>query len=397
MKVLMLGWELPPHNSGGLGVACLQLCKSLAKKGADITFVVPYTAKHDLDFMNVVSAKIADVSSILGVYDSKEYTETKDLSLKGSAYEIQNRYVEAIAKMSFGKEFDVIHAHDWLTFRAGLRAKELLGKPLILHVHSIESDRAGGKSGNPLVHEIEYLSFLLADKIVAVSELTKQKIIQEYEIPAYKIIVAHNSIDFDDMENLTSDNSYKLLTQMKSKGYKIIGSVGRITIQKGLSNLLIAAQIVIQKEPKTIFLIVGSGDQLRDLIQFAAHLGISQNVIFADFQRGKYLRDAFGVADLFIMPSVSEPFGLTPLEAAFYGTPSLVSKQSGVAEVLKNCLKVDFWDTDKMADQIVNFVRHDGLGNSLLANVQMELRKMSWDNSADILMNTYRLHRGATV
>ncbi len=393
----MLGWELPPHNSGGLGVACLQLCRSLSKKGAHITFVVPYTAKHNLNFMNVISARIADVVSITGVYDSAEYREESDMSLKGSVYDIQNRYVEAIAKMDFGKEFDVIHAHDWLTFRAGLRAKELLGKPLILHVHSIESDRAGGKSGNPLVHEIEYLSFLLADKIVAVSELTRKKIINEYEIAADKIIVAHNSIDFGDMQDLDQDNSYKLLLRMKANGYKVIGNVGRITIQKGLSNLLISAQKVIEREPKTIFLIVGSGDQLRDLIKFAAHLGISQNVIFADFQRGKNLRDAFGIIDLFVMPSVSEPFGLTPLEAAFYGTPSLVSKQSGVAEVLKNCLKVDFWDTDKMADQIVSFVRNDSLGKSLLSNVCQELQKMSWDRSADILMQAYQKHKGVVV
>lgn len=391
----MLGWELPPHNSGGLGVACLQLCKTLSKKGADITFVVPYTAKHSFDFMDVISAKIAHTSAITGIYDSSLYSESSDLA--GNVFDIQNRYVEAIESVVNDKDFHVIHAHDWLTFRAGLRAKELSGKPLILHVHSIESDRAGGRSGNPLVHEIEYMGMLLADRIIAVSELTKQKIVDEYNIPAEKIIVAHNSINVDDMELLDPDNSYRSLQILQEQGYKIIANVGRLTIQKGLSHFLHAAKNVVEKEPKTVFLIVGSGDQQRELIELSARLGIAQNVIFTDFQRGKRLRDAFGVADLFVMPSVSEPFGLTPLEAIFYDTPSLISKQSGIAEVLKNCLKVDFWDTSKMANDIVGVIRHDGLRNTLRENARSELSRLSWDNTAHILMDTYRLHGGEKV
>lgn len=388
MKVLMLGWELPPHNSGGLGVACVQLCKTLAKKGADITFVVPYTAEHNFGFMDVVSAKIANVSSITGIYDSLSYSELNALS--GNVFDIQNRYVHAIESVVSQRDFNIIHAHDWLTFRAGLRAKELSGKPLILHVHSIESDRAGGKSGNPLVHEIEYMSMLLADKIVAVSELTKQKIVDEYKIPSDKIIVAHNSIDVDDMELLDENNSYQVLQKLQNQGYKIVANVGRLTIQKGLTHLLHAAKQVIEKEPKSIFLVVGSGDQQRELIELSAKLGIAQNVIFTDFQRGKRLRDAFGVADLFVMPSVSEPFGLTPLEAIFYDTPSLISKQSGISEILKNCLKVDFWDTSKMANDIVSIIRSDGLRNTLRENAQNELMRLSWDNTAHILMDAYR-------
>ena len=392
----MLGWELPPHNSGGLGVACLQLCKTLSRKGAKITFVVPYTAKHNFDFMDVVSAKIAHTSAITGVYDSKFYTETTS-DLGGSVFDIQERYVKAIEHVIEKRDFHVIHAHDWLTFRAALRARELSGKPLILHVHSIESDRAGGKKGNPLVHEIEYNGLILADKIIAVSELTKQKIIDEYNIPPSKIIVAHNSIDIDDMELLDGDNSYKSLQKLHEQGYKIIANVGRLTIQKGLHNLLIAAKTIVEKEPKTVFLIVGSGDQKRELIELSASLGIAQNVVFTDFQRGKRLRDAFGIADLFVMPSVSEPFGLTPLEAIFYSTPSLISKQSGISEVLQNCLKVDFWDTDKMADSIVSVIRHDGLRTSLTENARNELSRLSWDKAAHILMDTYRLHHGAQV
>lgn len=345
MKVLMLGWELPPHNSGGLGVACVQLCRSLSKKGIDITFIVPYTAKHDFDFMKVVSAKIAHASAISGAYDSADYSEESELS--GSVFDIQNRYVQAIENVIKKRTFDVIHAHDWLTFRAGLRARELSRKPLVLHVHSIESDRAGGKSGNPLVHDIEYISFVLADKIVAVSQHTKNKIIEDYGIPADKIIVGHNGIDINDMIECDPDNSYKGISELKSRGYKVVTNVGRLTIQKGLVHFLRSAKLVVEKEPKTIFLIVGSGDQERELIRLSADLGIAQNVIFTGFQRGKRWRDSFALADLFVMPSVSEPFGLTPLEAIFYGTPSLISYQSGVAEVFKNCLKVDFWMKEK--------------------------------------------------
>lgn len=396
MKVLMLGWELPPHNSGGLGVACKQLCKTLAKKGADITFVVPYDADHsDLSFMKVLPVKIAKTSDISGVYDSAEYTE--EYGLSGSVFDIQNRYVAAMDGVVKNHSFQVIHAHDWLTFRAGLRAKELTGKPLILHVHSIESDRAGGKKGNPLVHEIEYIGMLLADQIVAVSELTRQKIIEEYAIPAEKIIVAHNSIDIEDMAPFDGDTSYKVLQKLKNEGYKIIANVGRLTIQKGLTNFLIAAKLVIEREPKSIFLIVGSGDQKRELIELSAQLGIAQHVIFTDFQRGKRWRDAFAVADLFVMPSVSEPFGLTPLEASFYGTPSLISKQSGIAEILHSCLKVDFWDTEKMANDITAVIRHQGLRRVLQENTKSELKRLSWDNAARILMDSYQSHHNARV
>lgn len=386
----MLGWELPPHNSGGLGVACLQLCKKLSQKGADITFVVPYTAEHDFPFMKVVSAKIAHTSAISGVYDSALYKEESGLS--GDIFDVQDRYVQAMDNVVESHNFQVIHAHDWLTFRAGLRARELSGKPLILHVHSVESDRAGNAQGNPLVHEIEYIGMLLADQVVAVSELTRQKIINEYSIPPEKVIVAHNSIDVDDMEPLYGDSSYAALSQLKAEGYKVISNIGRLTIQKGVTNLLVAAKEVIAREPKTIFLIVGSGDQKRELISLAASLGIAQNVVFTDFQRGKRWRDAFAIADLFVMPSVSEPFGLTPLEAIFYGTPSLISRQSGISEILRNCLKVDFWDTDKMANEIVSVIRHNGLRDTLRDNAIAELQRLSWDNAAHILLENYHHH-----
>lgn len=393
----MLGWELPPHNSGGLGVACYQLCKTLATKGVDIEFVLPYTAEHDIDFMRVNSVHPQDAQAVIksGIaYDSFKYVKTTgeiewlDLFGQSAMYE---KAVDRI--VDFG-EFDVIHAHDWLTFRAALRAKEKTGLPLIVHVHSIESDRAGMEmAGNPMVREIEYLAMMLADKVIAVSHHTKKAIQREYDIPADKIDVVHNSIDISEIMPLNGDNVYRYLTAMKNKGYRVVVNAGRMTVQKGLPNLLRAAQEVVQRAPKTLFLIVGSGEQYHELLGLSAELGIARNVLFTDFQRGKNLRDAFAIGDLFVMPSVSEPFGLTPLEAIGYGTPALVSKQSGVAEMMKNCLKVDFWDINEMANQIAAVVQNDVLRDTLLANAQAEYNQLSWNHAADRLVETYNRHK----
>jgi len=394
----MLGWELPPHNSGGLGVACYQMCKALAKQGVDIEFIVPYTASHDdIDFMKVtpalpLSARAIQKSGI--AYDSFKYTlkdgTTKDVSLLDHT----DNYVHSVETIAELGEFDIIHAHDWLTFRAALRAKEISGKPLIAHVHATEFDRAGGKSGNPMVHEIEYMGLLLADRIMAVSQLTKDVIVREYDIPEDKIEVVHNSIDIDAYESLDPDNAYHYLAKMKQNGYRVVSNIGRLTVQKGLYNLLLAAKEVVARAPKTIFLIVGSGEQYQELLQLSADLGIAGNVVFTDFQRGKRLRDAFAIADLFVMPSASEPFGLTPLEAIIYGTPVLVSKQSGVSEVLTNCLKVDFWDVNEMANMITNVVMHDGLRDELHVQSYAEFLKMSWDAAASKMVGAYEHHAG---
>jgi glycogen synthase len=397
MKILMLGWELPPHNSGGLGVACYQLCKALSQKGADIEFILPYTADHDIDFMKINAAHPQDVETVLksGIaYDSFKYVkktgeiEWVDLFGQSAIYE---RAVERIVQLA---EFDIIHAHDWLTCRAAIRAKEITGKPLIVHMHSIEADRAGKDfAGNPLVREIEELSLLLADRIIAVSAHTKKAIVREYGIPADKIEVVHNSFDPGALIQSSGDNAYAYLDSLKRQGYKIVSNVGRITIQKGLPNLLQAFKHVVDHAPKSMLLIVGSGDQYYELIGLAAQLGISKHVIFADFQRGKNYRDVYTIADLFVMPSVSEPFGLTPLEAIGYGTPVLISKQSGVSEVIHNGLKVDFWDIHEMANKIVAVLQNDCLRDELHANSYREYERMSWDDAADRLFEIYDRHR----
>lgn len=395
----MLGWELPPHNSGGLGVACYQMCKALSKKGIDIEFIVPYTSPHpDIDFMKVSPALPATAGQILksGIaYDSFKYIKPGDTFAEGEDVDLftqVHRYAQNVENVTELDSFDIIHAHDWLTFRAALRLKELTGKPLVAHFHATEFDRAGGGNGNPFVHEIEYMCLLLADRVVAVSQFTKDLLVKGYGIPADKIEVIHNSIEPGDVEALADHNEYVYLAAMKQKGYRVVSTIGRLTIQKGISNMLLAAKEVIYRAPKTLFLIVGSGEQYQELLQLSADLGIAKNVIFTDFQRGKRLRDAFAVADLFVMPSVSEPFGLTPLEAIGYGTPVLVSKQSGISEVINNCLKVDFWDVDEMANMITSVVQHDALRDELHKQSYDEYLRMSWNGAADKLMATYDHH-----
>jgi len=393
----MLGWELPPHNSGGLGVACYQLCKALSKKGADIEFILPYTAAHpDITFMRVRPAHQQDVKEVIKAgtaYQSFKYVkhngEVEYLDLHGQI----RVYEEAVGKLVEWAEFDIIHAHDWLTCRAALRAKMMTGKPLVVHFHSIEADRAGREfGGNPMVRDIEALAAHIADRVVAVSQLTKDAIVREYGVPADKIEVVYNHSDPTDLLPGDGENVYRYLAYMKGLGYRTVVNVGRLTIQKGLPNLLHAFKEVLARAPRTFLLLVGDGEQKIELINLAADLGISHNVFFAGFQRGKRLRDAFAVGDLFVLPSISEPFGLVALEAIGYGTPVLISKQSGVSEVVRNCLKVDFWDVKRMADMITAVVQNDTLRDELHANSYREYLNRSWDHSADRLWDIYGRH-----
>ena len=386
----MLGWELPPHNSGGLGVACFQLCKSLAKNNVDIEFVLPYKTDQENDFMKIHSTTPMNYTKLkhhLNVYDGANYLSTHAVTSE------QLNYENYVASKAQENEYDIIHAHDWLTFRAAMKAKQATNLPLIAHVHSIESDRSGGVAGNPIIRDIERLGLMMADKVIAVSQMTKEAIAREYGIPLEKISVVHNSLDVDELGELDNENVYQYIELLKSKGYKIVTNVGRLTIQKNITGLLHAAKDVIDVVPKTIFLIVGDGDQYQELIALSAELGILSNVIFAGFQRGKKWRDAFSVADLFVMPSVSEPFGITPLEAINYGTPSLISYQSGVSEIYKNCLKVDFWDKKEMANKIIGFLRNDSLARTMTETAADEIMTMNWDNSAKATIKEYEKHK----
>lgn len=391
----MLGWELPPHNSGGLGVACYQLCQALARRGADIDFILPYTPTVKYPFMNVLAAHDQHVLEVIKTgeaYDSYRYRFSDGSEREIGVFDQQALYERCAAGIAKHEQYDVVHAHDWLTFRAALRIKQRHDWPLIVHVHSIERDRAGGFQGNPMVREIESLTMNLADRIIAVSNHTKRMIVSDYHIPADKIEVVHNSIELADIEPLDEDNAYRYIERMKNQGWRVVVNIGRQTIQKGLPNLLYAAQKVIARAPKTLFLFVGSGEQYHELITLAAQLGIADKVLFTGFQRGKRWRDAYAVADLFVMPSVSEPFGLTPLEAIGYGTPALISRQSGVSEVIINCLKVDFWDVNEMANMMTAVVQNDGLRDELHANSLREYNRLSWNRAADRLMDLYQVH-----
>lgn len=390
----MLGWELPPHNSGGLGVACLNLSKSLAKMGADIDFVVPYEAEHHLKYMNVLSAmKIDPLIRYGGAYESKEIevkkfhkTDTKQVL---SIRDIQKSYCEFVERYLMDFKPDVVHAHDWLTYEAGILAKKQYGIPLVAHVHATEFDRGGENGGNPLIHEIEYQGLIWADKIIAVSQATKNIIVEKYKIPASKIDVAYNGWTSPDDDYHYDGSSYQYLENLKKKGYTIISTVGRFTLQKGLFHLMRAAARAISFHPKMVFLFAGDGEQKDELMHMSADLGISQNVIFTGFIRGKQLRDIYSISDIFVMSSVSEPFGLTALEAAHHGNALIVTKQSGVGEVLHSILRYDFWDEDKLAGALVNIAESPALVDSLRDGIKHEYARISWDDVAKKCVEVY--------
>ena len=286
---------------------------------------------------------------------------------------------------------DVIHAHDWLTYEAGVLAKKKFKIPLIAHVHATEFDRAGMHYGNPLIHEIERESLMLADEIIAVSEATKRIVHEKYHIPLSKIHVVYNSLDenYDSADYNFCQDSYSYLKNLKSAGWTVVSTVGRFTIQKGLHNLLRAAAMALSKNPKLIFVFAGDGEERNELINLAADLGISKNVIFTGFIRGKKLRDIYSVSDIFVMSSISEPFGLTALEAAHHGDVLILTKQSGVSEIIWSALKYDFWDEQKLADEILAVASSPALRKTLQRNVKREYRRISWDQVAKKCLKIY--------
>lgn len=399
----MLGWELPPHNSGGLGVACYHMSKALALQGATIDFVVPYSAHHpETEFMKIHAAtKLGplDRYGLMGAYDSKylrkiglDEVDSNDLKdMRG----VQKRYVQFVEQMVKDKKPDAIHAHDWLTMEAGMRAKELTDAPLIVHVHATEFDRSGEKFGNPIVHEIEYQGLMMADRIIAVSNITKSIIVQRYGIPADKIEVIYNAIDVASLGNYDYDRqTYTYLEALKDEGYTVVTTVTRFTIQKGLTHFVKAAARASEKHDKLVFLLAGDGEQRDELMQLSADLGIADKVFFTGFVRGKQWRDAYNVADIFVMSSVSEPFGLTALEAAHHDAAVIVSRQSGVGEILRSIFRYDFWDTDVLADQIVGIATSPALSQDLRANIKQEYARISWNDIADQCMKLYQRATG---
>ncbi|MFZ1802241.1 MAG: glycosyltransferase family 4 protein [Candidatus Saccharimonas aalborgensis] len=397
MNILMLGWELPPHYVGGMGVVCDQLTKQMVADGADIEFVLPFRADFSaITHMKVTAAIDQDAETLMksgGTYDSTKFEVIrKDGSSQiRTLYEQVNAFAQNIGHaVDFGR-FDVIHVHDWLTLRAGIEAKRQSGLPLFVHIHATEYDRAGGTEGNPLVREIEYIGLHMADHVFAVSERTKQTLIDQYDIPAEKITVARNVMEIPPKLINESCETYQYIEAMRDEGYKVVVNAGRMTIQKGLVFLLQTARQVIDRNPKTLFLFVGGGEQIPELQQIASDLGISKNVIFTGRVEGigKAWRDAFRVSDLYVMPSVSEPLGMVPYEAIAYGTPALVSRQSGISEALVNVLKADYWDTHRMADQIIAVLTHQSLHDTLLKNAQEEITRHTWAPVSSTIQRQY--------
>lgn len=394
----MLGWELPPHNSGGLGVACFNLTHALARQGANIEFVVPYSASHpDIDFMQIVPA--VDIDPIYryggGAYESSRVTEkiipTHQHKNLISIRDVQKEYCKFIDGYLTKNTPDVVHAHDWLTYEAGIIAKKNYNLPLIAHVHATEFDRAGMNTGNPLIHEIEREGLTLADRIIAVSEATKRIVHEKYQIPLNKIEVVYNALD----ENYSfgkyeyDDGLYDFVKELKNDGYTIVSTVGRFTIQKGLQKLMRAAALAVSHNPKIMFIFAGDGEERNKLIKMSADLGISSNVLFTGFIRGRRLRDIYSMSDVFVMSSISEPFGLTALEAAHHGDALILTNQSGVSEVIWSALKYDFWDTHKLADEILAIAGSNALLNTLQDNVKAEYQKITWDELAEKCLKIY--------
>lgn len=398
MKILMLGWELPPHNSGGLGVACLNMARALANEGAEIDFVVPYEAEYpEINFMHVLSATHLDPIYRYGggAYESLKLLEkiipTIDKEKLVSIRDVQKSYCEFVEKFLMSYKPDLVHAHDWLTYEAGILAKKEFGLPLIAHVHATEFDRAGMHSGNPLIHEIEYEGLMMADRIIAVSEATKRIIHEKYHIPLSKIDVVYNSLDEDyySADYVYDENAYGFVRNLKRSGWTIVSTVGRFTVQKGLHNLMRAAAMAVSKNPKLMFVFAGDGEERNELINLAASLGISKNVIFTGFIRGKKLRDIYSISDIFVMSSISEPFGLTALEAAHHGDVLILTKQSGVSEVIWSALKYDFWDEKKLADEILAVAESRPLRETLRENAKNEYTKISWNKVAKKCLRIY--------
>jgi len=383
------------------------MSKALAMQGMSIDFVVPYQADHsDIDFMTVHSATpLTPLQRYgLGAYDSKTIIESAlskaDINNLTDMRGVQKRYVQFVEQLVERSKPDAIHAHDWLTMEAGIRAKELTGAPLIVHVHATEFDRSASQAGNPLVHEIEYQGLMMADRIIAVSNITKSLIMQKYSIPEDKIAVIYNAIDVLSYQDgyCYDDRTYTYLKALKKEGYTIVSTVTRFTAQKGLTHFVRAAARASEKYHKFAFLMAGDGEQRDELIALAAELGIADKLFFTGFVRGKQWRGAYSVSDIFVMSSVSEPFGLTALEAAHHDNAVIVTKQAGVGEVLQSIFRYDFWDIDKLADELVAIATSSALQTALKNNVKHEYERISWHDVATDCLQVYaNAMKGATA
>ena len=367
MKVAMIGWEYPPFKAGGLATHCYGLTRSLADKGVKIDFYMPKT-KHstesDKSNLNIIEVGETEIFP----YDRPDSKE-----LAGQFYDAVYRYNDLVVANVKGN-YDIIHCHDWLTMKAGIIIKEKTGIPLVLTIHSTEYDRSGWLYPNQWFIDIEREGMQKADRIIAVSHFTKRIIVEKYGINPDKISVIHNAV-------------YPIPENQKKE---IVLFLGRLTIQKGAEFFLKAAGRVLDYEPDTRFVVAGTGDMLPRLITQALDMGISDKIIFTGLLTEDEVRHIYGISSVYVMPSVSEPFGITALEAISAGTPTIASKTAGFSEAFNNCLKVDFWDTDEMANKIISLLRYDPLHRTLSREGKKEIELFTWDRVADKTIDVYR-------
>lgn len=423
MKVLMLGWEFPPHISGGLGTACHGLTRALDNAGTNVIFVLPRPpataqANDSSDIINDATAPESLViaehfdhvtfrtvtaaldpyapGSTSGVGDSvwaaRQYTapgatpipqqSPSDLFGGFDLFHEVKRYAEQAIDIADGEDFDVIHAHDWMTYPAAMAISAITGRPIVAHVHSTEFDRAG-ESANGRICDIEYRGLHAATRVIAVSRMTKNVIATRYGVSPDKIDVVYNAVE------TTPHGEVKINRYSLSHQEKIVLFLGRITMQKGPEFFLLAARKVLEVMPDVKFIMAGTGDMASAIVQLAADMGIGHKVLFTGFLHGLDVERIFRMADLYVMPSVSEPFGIAPLEALANDVPVIISRQSGVGEVLPNSLKVDFWDTPEMANKIVAVLRHEPLATMLRQGGADDAAKLSWAAAAKSCLGIY--------
>ncbi len=399
MKILTFGWDYPPTKNGGLGVACFGLTRELLAKGAEIIFVLPKrqevvgggqfrfaTDERRIRFKPVKSSLVPyQAADSLVYFEAGVDSAGKPIIKSRTIIEEAHAFAHQASLIALEEDFDIIHAHDWTSYLAGVAAKQASGKPLILHVHATSFDQAASNNVDPNIYKIECESFAVADKIVTVSYFTRDIIITRHGVSADKIEVIHNGCDTHEPPRYEPT-----LAELKAAGKKIVLYHGRITIQKGVDYFVRAARRIIQVDPNVVFVISGSGDMTRQIIEQVGALGLSRHVIFAGALWEEERDRMYQTADLVVMPSVSEPFGLVPLEALQHGTPSLISKQSGVGEVLKPVLKVDFWDVDEMANKILSALRYPVLRQQLVGEGKQQLQSMSWREAAQKVYTLYR-------
>ena len=413
MRVFMLGWEFPPFISGGLGTACYGLTKALDQLGIKVTFVLPKMVESKyathvkllspssqmagaLSVRELKNVKFHTIPSSLLPYLTPELYQQKIkeiLQLKkmhggtitaasqfiggadysGDMYGEVHRYAAIAAQLAQSEQFDIVHAHDWMTYPAAVAVAAISEKPLIVHVHSTEFDRSG-EHVNQIIYDIERKGMEQANKVIAVSHFTRNIIISRYGISSEKVEVVYNGVEHNPKSALAETHI--------DKNEKIVLFLGRITMQKGPEYFLAAAKKVLEIMDNVKFVMVGSGDLMHRAIEMAAGLGIGHKVLFTGFLRGEDVQKIYKMADLYVMPSVSEPFGIAPLEALGHDVPVIISKQSGVSEVLTHALKVDFWDVNEIANKIIAVLRYPPLGLTLRQHGNFEVRKLRWMDSA---------------